>query len=561
MKKDNRTTVASLIKNLKSRLSELRKPEAAANLKRNWYFPVSAMAFFCLTMDNTVGYCLGMLIVCGIMIIIASRISSVRNFILQHSVSARILSAAVASGICLGNQRYFYEETLKLIAELSLPAIFNKLFLILSYFGAVCAVFFVFCCILVFVKEMKRIFSETHILDGIKTAEWIIYGLLLAASLGFMVFSFAKTQAFYGTEHSFDIIYTSDSPALVKKNVYMALTHWENDLRQPLFAVFAAPFTGIPYLISRLIGASAGVQAMLVNSVQVIMLFAANFMLARMMKLDPLKRTCFMTLTSLTYTQLLFTLMMEQYIVAYFWLIFCLYLICEKQQPDRIALWGTGGTLLTGMILLPFMSNKSPIKNFKVWFMDMVKYGLEFIVLMLVFCRFDIIYNLATNISFLNRFTGHSITLADKLYQYTHFIHNCFTAPSANANNHYSWQLDAVTSTDFTGVIILILAIVSVILNHNKKSSLLAAGWIGFSVAVLLGLGWGTKENGLILYSLYFGWAFFVLLFQLVEKIESKLNVRFLLPVATICAAVVLLSANIPSISEMLKFAVTYYPA
>ena len=77
---------------------------------------------------------------------------------------------------------------------------------------------------------------------------------------------------------------------------------------------------------------------------------------------------------------------------------------------------------------------------------------------------------------------------------------------------------------------------------------------------MLLGLGWGTKENGLILYALYFGWAFLVLLFQLIEKVESKLNLKFLVPVVTIVVVVVLLVVNIPAIIEMVNFAITYYP-
>jgi hypothetical protein len=328
--------------------------------------------------------------------------------------------------------------------------------------------------------------------------------------------------------------------------------------------MFAAPFAGIPYLLARVIGVSATVQAILVNSVQLLMLFAANFILAKMLKLNPVKRICFMLLTSCTYTQLLFTLMMEQYIVAYFWLIFCIYLIAEKQQPERIALWGAGGTLLTSMILLPFMSTKSPIKDFKSWFMDMVRYGLEFVALMLVFCRFDVIFNLMSRISFLSGFTGKTVTFADKIHQYTEFIGNCFIAPNAGVNttavDHISWQLNPATGISFAGILILILAVISAIWNRDKKSSLLAAGWVGFSVIMLLGLGWGTKENGLILYALYFGWAFLVLLFQLVEKIESKLNIKFLIPVVTMVAVIALLVINIPAIWEMVNFAITYYP-
>ena len=426
------------------------------------------------------------------------------------------------------------------------------------------SVVFVYFCVLVFWREMLKIFSETGIFKGMKAVEWVVYGVLLVITLSFMIASFTQTDAFYGTEYPYDIIYTSDSPKLVKGNAYLTLMHEENDLRQPLFAVFSAPFTGIPYLFAKLIGASLSVWAMLLNSVQIVLLFFANFMLTKMMKLDSMKRMCFMTLISCTYTQLLFTLMIEQYIIAYFWLVFCLYLISEKGRPNRIALWGAGGTLLTSMVLLPFMTEKSPVKNFKEWFKDMVKYGLEFVALMLVFGRFDVIFNAPTKVYGFRIFTGYGLTLKEKIFQYVGFVRNCFIAPNAGVNTttaeYISWQLDAVSSISIVGVVILLLAVFSSIWNRDKRSSRMAAGWAFFSVVMLLILGWGTKENGLILYSLYFGWAFLVLLFQMIEKVENKLNVKYIVPVVSVCCAIALVAINIPAIVEMVNFAIAYYP-
>lgn len=555
------------VKLMQERLPIQDKAEIQVNLKRNWYFPISAMVFFCLSATLTLGSIIGLLIVFLVFVLMSTQISSIWAQCKNSGLVLRGLSLLTAIGVCFAGQSLFdttWSVSSKIQTLEAILPITIDIPHIIGTFGAIAAIPFVYFCVLLFWNCVERVLRESRIFSEIKTAEWIVYGILLIAMLGYMVFSFAQSQAFYGTELSYDIIYTSDSPSLVKGNVYLALTHPENDLRQPLFAMFAAPFAGIPYLLARVIGASATVQAILVNSVQLLMLFAANFMLAKMLKLNSVKRICFMLLTSCTYTQLLFTLMMEQYIVAYFWLIFCIYLIAEKQQPERIALWGAGGTLLTSMILLPFMSTKSPIKDFKSWFMDMVRYGLEFVALMLVFCRFDVIFNLMSRISFLSDFTGKTVTFADKIYQYTDFICNCFIAPSAGVNttavDHISWQLNPATGISFAGILILILAVISAIWNRDKKSSLLAVGWVGFSVIMLLGLGWGTQENGLILYALYFGWAFLILLFQLVEKIESKLNIKFLIPVVTMVAVIALLVINIPAILEMVNFAITYYP-
>lgn len=546
-------------------LPKHRKAEMAANLKRNWYFPISAIAFFLLYADLTVDYLIGLLMAFAASLWAASQVSSFSAVAKRNPLSLRFIAFFTSLGICwTGKVCFFaYWNVSAVVQELEkvIPVPVDTI----SRLGALSATVFVYICVLMLWSEMIRIFSENRTFFHVTVAEGVVYGVLIVMSLTLVVTSFAQSQAFYGTNYGFDVIYTSDSARVVQENAYLTLIHEENDLRQPLFAVFAAPFAGIPYLVSILFKLPFSVQAMLINIVQVIMLFAANFMLTKMMRLNPVKRICFMLVTSCTYTYMLFTLMMEQYIIAYFWLVFFLHLISEKQRPNRIALWGAGGTLLTSMILLTFMSEKNPIKNFKGWFADMVKYGMEFVAVMLAFCRFDVFFNLSKRATFLRGFVGHSVTMMDKIYQYTAFIRNCFFAPDAginmNASGLISWQLNTVTGINYLGVVIILLVIVSAVLNRDKQSSRIAACWAVFSAAMLLGLGWGTAENGLILYALYFGWAFLVLLFQLVEKIQNKLNVEFLVPVCSIGCAAVLALVNIPAMMELIRFTITYFQA
>lgn len=510
------------------------------HLIKNWYFPISALAFFSLNIRMPLGYSTVLL---TISIIISIKCSSILDWLRKENFGIQILSVLTAAGICWNGVEH--------IGHIDIASILM-------------AFFFTYVCIIFFWRKIIDIFKDTDIFNDIKISEIIIYTLLLAFSLCFMMAIFMHSQAFYGTEHKYDVIYTGDSPVIMKQNAYLELTHQENDLRQPLFAVFASPFVGVPYLLSKLLSVSASMQAILINSIQILLLFITNFMLARMMKLCCRRRIYFMLVASCSYTYLLFILMMEQYIVTYFWLIFYLYLVCEKGHSDRIALWGAGGTMLTNLIVLPFMSSTSPWENFKKWFADMIRYGLEFIGIILVFCRFDIVFNLEEKYKHLSSFTGKNIPLNDKIFQYTAFIRNYFLAPDAGVNftavDHVSWQLNPINKINYIGIIILLLVIISIILNRKQKSSLLAAGWIIFSAVILILLGWGTKENGLILYSLCFGWAFLVLLFQLIEQIEKMMHARFLLPVITIACSIILAIINFPAITEMVSFAVSYFP-
>ncbi|MDD7210447.1 MAG: hypothetical protein PUH29_10415, partial [Lachnospiraceae bacterium] len=309
--------------------------KSLTNLIRNWYFPISSISFFCLSASLTPEYFISLLIAFIISIFVAAKIPSILVYIRQSQIRFHIVAFLTAIGICWAGQALFYENWKNIsqfnILESTLPIQIDIYYF--SILISVVAIFFVYFCVLLFYRELENIISRNNMLNSINNTERIIYSILIIASLIFMVVVFAQTEAFYGTEYAYDIIYVSDSPSLVKGNVYMSLTHPENDLRQPLFAVFAAPFVGIPYLIGKLFGVSASIQAMLLNSVQVVMLFVANYILTKMLRLNSLKRICFMFLTSCTYTYLLFILMMEQYVVAYFWLILFMYLISEEGRP------------------------------------------------------------------------------------------------------------------------------------------------------------------------------------------------------------------------------------
>lgn len=528
------------------------KPEMVANLKRNWYFLISAFAFLCLHINKELGRISGLLIAFLIIFGVCSQISSiVKCYFFNHKVTS-IVSFFCAVGICLAEQDDFFRCWGK---DGTAYFIGIGLFVI--------AIPFICFCVIIFWDVFLKIARKYGLFSGIKPIEWVIYAVIFVLLLGTMIFSFVNSEAFYGTMF-FDIIYTSDSPMLIRKNAYLTLMHQENDLRQPLFAVFSAPFTGIPFLLSRVFGGSLCIRAILMHGVQIVMMLAANFMLAKTLKLNSLKRICFMVFTACTYTQLLFTLMLEQYIIAYFWLVLCLFMIVENHHSEYIAFCGAGGTLLTSMALLPFMSDKTPLKNFKEWFADIVNCVIGFIICLLAFCRFDVIFSSILRMFYLSGFTKKNIPFIEKIYQYTEFVKNCFAAPDAGVNttalDHSAWSLDIVVGINLVGVFLLVLSIFSAIWNRDKKSSLLALYWIVFSFIMLVVLGWGAQENGLTLYSLYFGWAFIVLLFQLVEKIEDKLKIKFLIPIITAFTVVALLAINIPAIMEMIDFAITYYP-
>lgn len=532
------------------------------NIKKNWFLPISAIAFFYMevqtmfyyyTVDN---YCYGVVIATVGSVVIAAKLDCIHTTLKESGMTVKLVSFATSVGVCLYGMENFIKRETEFFTARKIEYI--------NIICAVLAIYFVYVCVTFFWKKFNNLMKKTAVFQGLGKGELGVYGLLLITTTIFVSMLFAKTEVFYTIKHPFDIIYTSDSSDFMCWNPYIMLTHHQNDLRQPLFAVFSAPFMGIPYLIARVVFKTDIAMALMMTYAQILLLFLAHIMLARIFSTSARTRICFMIAICSSYFNILFVLMLEQYIVAYFWLILFMYLYCEKKQASSFVLCAAGGSLLTSMVLMPLVSNNTPWKNFWGWCKDMIVFGIRFVVMMLCFCRFGILYSLKGYIKELSRWTGVGLTTSQKISQYTEFVTSCLFAPDATINTTMnkwpSWQLLPPEGINFAAVIILILAVAGFLFQKEKTSSMMAMGWVLFSVVILLGLGWGTKENGLILYALYFGWAFLFLVFQLVEYLEMRYKLRFLVPVVTSAYAISALVINSRKILEMVNFGITYYP-
>lgn len=546
--------------------------KVAENIKGNFFVFISAVVLLFLYITNLylpISKLVTFVAIAGVlMFLMSSQIESIPAKVKKVKLVYKIISAITSVGVCayistfvsrvMLTSDFFMNQFLDLNMDM------GKLFTIIAFICALFAGYSVFCATALLYDyigtKLKNMFSE------INKVEYIFYIIIFALLFGYVTYSFINSQAFYRTNYACDIIYTSDSQMLVKDNAYMSLTHYENDIRQPLFAVFSAPFVGFGYALSLLFPFISCSTELFMNFVQIIMMLVSNLILAKLLKLSSCERVGFMILSSFTYTTLLFSVMMEQYIVAYFWVVLFVYLYCEEKKVDNLVVVAAGGSLLTSLILTPFSSQHFNIKNLNnrdkiiSFVRDMERVAVVFVITFCAFAR----YCITNNFSTLASFTGKSITISQRVLQYFSFISDCFIKPDTHINydsEFYSWLLNDVTTLSIFGVIIFVLAVLGFVLTRKNTLSKISIFWVAFSVLILLVVGWGASENGMILYSLYFGWAFLVLIYQLVLVIAKKLNIKALTIIFSISATVALAIINIPAISELLKFAITYYPA
>ena len=418
---------------------------------------------------------------------------------------------------------------------------------------------FVYICNTLFWDSLLKILSSLLPRD-INTLEISFYGLIFVITSVFVIFAFMSSNAFYENDVPYDVIYTSDSSILLKEGTYNCIESSQSDIRQPLFGVFSAPLMGIPGAIGYFI--SAVPSAMIIDLAQVALLLFTIILIAAALDLTRIQRICFTVFFCSTYTYLLFSVMMEQYIIAFFWTVITVLLITRGRSEAEAVSYGAAGTLMTGVVLFPFINYGGSPAPVTKRIRDSVVHGIDLILISLIFCRLHVFINVFDSFAELRMYTGESVGTGRRILQYIDFSSGIFTAPDSGLFTGIywrSWQAHSVNTISITGVIILILAVISIAVTRKNRLTQFAAGWVIMSFIILALVGWGTSENGLILYSLYFGWAIIILLFNLLKAIDSKLGKWSIIPPVSLTLSCAMLIYNIPAMYRLVEFAISEY--
>ncbi|MDR0219870.1 MAG: hypothetical protein LBI54_00505 [Lachnospiraceae bacterium] len=452
--------------------------------------------------------------------------------------------------------------------------------------------------VLVFVCSVPAVFAALYAFytrlaavagDWRRAADRIEKGYLLGAGLVFSleaVLVFAATNVFYGANYvsvpdpetggaveewiPFDIIYTTDSPAEVDSNVYFFTRAPINDLRNLLFALFAAPFAIPCLLLARLLFFWPAAYPLMINIVQILLMLTCVVMFARMLRLQGGAKILFLLAASSAYPVLLHLFAMGQYVFASFWLVLFVYAHTTGKEWDGDCLIAASGSLVTSAALFPLLLRDKPVK---AWGREIGLFCGKFAALTIVFGQLSVLAALVAasvtkrgdighGLDFYLMHAGSGVGFADRALQFLGFVATCFVKPAAAVGTFgrafVSYQLAPVTSVNALGFVLLALALAGYALNRQELWAKIAMIWLAYSFIVLCLIGWGTPENGLVIYSLYFGWPYFILVFMCAERALAKWkNLRYAIYIAATAALVVV---NGLGIADLIGFAVTYYP-
>ena len=407
----------------------------------------------------------------------------------------------------------------------------------------------------------------------ISKKEASIYASVFLMGVAAIIAAYSVTSAFGGTSDGVTTLYTLDSLYSSEGSIFVNLVHIENDIRQPLFMPFSGPFAGWAYPIAVM---SPAVGAVCLQLSQFAMMFMGDILIASAVTEDSRKRVMFVLLMRCSQAGILYMLAMEQYQSVYFWLAVCVCLASRNEEIGPFEVCGMTGTLVSGAAILPLLEKGD---SFAEKIGKCVIHGCAFIAAIILACRFELLWSISTRIQRLLKFTGIGISMNERISQYLASIPDVFVMPAGgitvakegilatqaggllDASGQPVWAVFAGRERGVFGIVILVLCAVAFLICRKRRVAVISAGWIGVWVLCLVIVGWGTFEDQLILYCLYFGWACMALLFMLTEQIcEWLKKPRATLVIAAV-GAVGMLCVNIPGFIDMIKAFEIYYPA
>ncbi|MBO4988908.1 MAG: hypothetical protein J6D37_01110 [Clostridia bacterium] len=424
----------------------------------------------------------------------------------------------------------------------------------------------------------KRLWKESTAWD-----KGIFFAVVLSSfALSFVlcsltsVFTNPQTEGFVnpnsGThEVWFDVLFTSDSGHLYVRDAFWNPSCTQNDIRQPFFALLSLPFSLVADAVSLLPFQDSFGAALLAE--QMICVYCSGLLMAGMLNLKGFSKYAFVFFYCSVAGNFLFAFILEQYAFSVFYLLLGVSCIVQKRREGALLIPFAAGGLATTVLMAPMATEaygyrKSFQEGMISFLTGCLKMAGIFLLIMALFGQLTQLApaRLAASIKELVQFTGEKVAFFDIFCQYTHFVANLFSIPALRiATESLIWeasvpslQLNVPTSVSVIGIVLFVEAVLAFVCCRKERFAGICAYWILCSLAILLVLGWGAQENGMILYSMYFAWAFVGLFASLIKKVcrgnEIALGALFA------GLGLLFFVTNLLSMIEIVRFGMEYYP-
>lgn len=395
----------------------------------------------------------------------------------------------------------------------------------------------------------------------------IVYAVVLLFAL---ILVYYYTFAFFMGKEVYDVLFTTDSGAIYAQDCFLNFTSTENDLRQPYFALLGLPFGMVATVVSWILPWLSHPYAIGIEFAQGMAILFMGYLLADIVGAHGREKYVVLAGFVLCFSQLFFLLLVEQYVVGTFYLLCTVFLLKHRSRLATPVCALSAGGMLTSLALAPwcvFQGEKG--RSAPTALLDALKQclcGIGFILLFFAVSGQIVQLDPAYISERIQLYTGFSenVDFFDRLCQYTNFTANLFLPSHSewSFSGYFHYSLIAPASLRIEGVVLLLLAVAAFVLCRKERAAWLCGYWILFSLLLFLVVGYGTAENGLILYSHYFAWSFLGLYYMAIRKLcylGGEKRGKLLFFIFGGVAAAILLALGIWALWDIFAFSHHYY--
>lgn len=469
---------------------------------------------------------------------------------IQHIVPAAIIGSVI-----------LWQVTEK--AALYPTAFLSKGALIALAIAAIPCVFLLTLAVVRYCAEELKDAVRGFIRETTRFEVWFL-GIAFFCMVLCCVVLYSSTNMFYEAYYQgkfipYDVVFTSDSSVILQGNAFFDIYHVTNDLRQPLFGLFSMPVVLPAVAISQLLSFWLLLFPILINTTQIFLVLLTILIIVRSLGLEGDSRKIAVLLLCVTYPVMLFSMNIEQYVFAVFWLVCLLYLIARNEKGQRVAYLAALSSLVTsGIYIVSLESEQKWKKRIQTAILTFVFF---FTIVILLNRQYVFITGLNYFKQLVSSYGGTQITLLDRMQQFSTMLWNLFLRPAAQwttFSGHPAYMLSPVIGFQWGGLVVLLMAVLGFVLNRNNRFARLSFLFVALSIVLHVFIGWGAIENGMTLYTYYYLWAYFSLIFLGLEKILQPLRKwRF----AIYGLVLVLLAVfNFSAMVDIVRFGITHYP-
>lgn len=384
----------------------------------------------------------------------------------------------------------------------------------------------------------------------------------------------------YSDKPMYDTIYQFDSGAVIRSMTYVRFSDPGNGAHQPLFAVFAAPFAGVPYLAAFFLGGSAKAFAISGSAAQSAAVALGFSFLGHAMGLSPRGRIRWLAVCFASFPYFLFSLCIEQYACGFFYAALLVLGASGTRRPGEFEACAAAGCAVTSAALLaPAAWDARPWRG--MFPKKAAGLALKLVVFMCAFLKAPLpgwVVSCGKDVMAYASAGWSGFDPAKQLRYALSMVRSVFVAPASGpmdiavrlgdrahmfpelAGMELWAQQDAAPSV--LAVCLLAGAVCGFLACRREAWARMAFCQLAAGLFVVGVLGLGVPDGATVLYVLYFGWPVPCLLAGLGRKALAGRRVpAWALDAAVLAACAAMLAWNVPVFMDMLRFGVSRYPA